>query len=155
MTTPDPAIFTYPFRDWTPSPKSEKRIPAIAGSTDSRILRSRSGMFLRAGSTDSRIRRQAVDKQLAELFYWGLVDRSAVFAATGRPRIVYRVTKRGADLVALLERAAQDFRAALREDLDRELESLESKLAAGEIAEEMYFKKRKEIEARYAWVVGP
>ncbi len=102
-----------------------------------------------------KIRRQAVDKQLAELFYWGLVDRSAVFAATGRPRIVYRVTKRGADLVALLERAAQDFRAALREDLDRELESLESTLAAGEIAEEMYFKKRKEIEARYEWVAGP
>lgn len=102
-----------------------------------------------------KVRRQAVDKQLAELFFWGLVDRSAVFAATGRPRIVYRITKRGGDLVTLLERAAQDFRATFRQDLERELESLESKLAAGEIAEEMYFKRRKEIEARYAWVAGP
>ncbi len=102
-----------------------------------------------------KVRRQAVDKQLTELFYWGLVDRSAVFPPTGRPRIVYRVTKRGGDLVALMERAAQDFRASFREDFERELEDLESKLAAGEIAEEMYFKKRKEVEARYEWVKGP
>jgi len=102
-----------------------------------------------------KIRRQAVDKQLSELFDWGLVDRSAVFAPTGRPRIVYRVTLRGGDLVDLLERAAKDYKASFRGDFEQELEGLEAKLAAGEIAEEMYFKKRKEIEARYQWVVGP
>src|SRR3972149_10260978 len=91
-----------------------------------------------------KVHRQAVDKQLTELFYWGLVDRSAVFPPTGRPRIVYRVTKRGGDLVALIERAAQDFRASFREDFERELEDLESKLAAGENAQGVYFQKRKE-----------
>jgi len=102
-----------------------------------------------------KVRRQAVDKQLSELFFWGLVDRSAVFAPTGRPRIVYMITKRGGDLVALLEGAAREFRATFRQDMERELEELESKLAAGEIAEEIYFKRRKEIEARYTWVKGP
>jgi len=102
-----------------------------------------------------KIRRQAVDKQLSELFYWGLVDRSAIFAATGRPKIVYRLTRRGSDLANLLERAAADYRASFRGDLEQEIEALEVKLAAGEIAEEMYFKKRKEIEARYKWVAGP
>ena len=102
-----------------------------------------------------KIRRQAVDKQLAELFFWGLVDRSAESAPTGRPRILYFVTKRGADLAALLEKAAGDFRASFREDFERELADLEAKLAAGQIAEEMYFKKRKEIEARYKWVGSP
>ncbi len=102
-----------------------------------------------------KIRRQAVDKQLTELFYWGLVDRSAEFAPTGRPRIIYYVTKRGADLVGLLEKAATDFHAAFREDFERERADLEAKLAAGEIAEEMYFKKRNEIEARYKWVAEP
>ncbi len=102
-----------------------------------------------------KVRRQAIDKQLLELFGWGLVDRAAVFPPTGRPRIVYHVTQRGGDLVDLLEKAARDFRESFREDFQRSLEELEAKLAAGEIAEEMYFKKRKEIEARYKWVVGP
>ena len=102
-----------------------------------------------------KVRRQAVDKQLVELFGWGLVDRAAVFPPTGRPRIVYQVTQRGKDLVDLLEKSAQDFRASFRGDFERELEALEAKLAAGEIAEEMYFKKRKEIESRYEWVAGP
>jgi predicted ArsR family transcriptional regulator len=102
-----------------------------------------------------KVRRQAVDKQITELFGWGLVDRSAVFPPTGRPRIVYQVTQRGKDLVDLLEKAAQDFRASFRGDYERELEDLDAKLAAGEVAQEMYFKKRGEIDARYKWVVGP
>ncbi len=102
-----------------------------------------------------KVRRQAVDKQILELFGWGLVDRSAVFPPTGRPRIVYQVTARGKDLVELLEKAAVDFRSSFRGDYERELEDLDAKLAAGEIAQEMYFKKRKEIDSRYKWVVGP
>lgn len=100
-----------------------------------------------------KIRRTSVDKQLLELFQWGLVDRAAVFPPNGRPRIVYQVTQRGRDLLDLLERVVNDYRAMFRADYDRELEDLESKLAAGEIAEEMYFKRRKELEARYASVL--
>lgn len=99
------------------------------------------------------IRRTSVDKQLLELFEWGLVDRAAVFPPDGRPRIVYQVTQRGRDLLDLLERVVKEYRTSFRSDYDRELESLEAKLAAGEIAEEMYFKKRKELEARYASVL--
>jgi len=100
-----------------------------------------------------KIRRTSVDKQLAELFAWGLVDRAAVFPPTGRPRIVYQVTQRGKDLLDLLERVVREYSAAFRADFEKELEALEAKLAAGEIAEEMYFKRRKEIEARYASVL--
>lgn len=100
-----------------------------------------------------KIRRTSVDKQLLELFQWGLVDRAAVFPPNGRPRIVYQVTQRGHDLLDLLERVVKEYTATFRGDYDRELETLESKLAAGEIAEEMYFKKRKELEARYASVL--
>lgn len=99
------------------------------------------------------IRRTSVDKQLLELFEWGLVDRAAVFPPNGRPRIVYQVTQRGKDLLDLLERVVKEYAAAFRSDHDRELESLEAKLAAGEIAEEMYFKKRKELDARYASIL--
>ncbi len=96
-----------------------------------------------------KIRRTSVDKQLLELFQWGLVDRAAVFPPNGRPRIVYQVTQRGKDLLDLLERVVKEYAVAFRSDYDRELETLEAKLAAGEIAEEMYFKKRKELDARY------
>ena len=100
-----------------------------------------------------KIRRTSVDKQLLELFQWGLVDRAAVFPPNGRPRIVYQVTQRGRDLLELLERVVHEYTATFRADYDRELETLEAKLAAGEIAEEMYFKKRKELEARYASIL--
>lgn len=96
------------------------------------------------------VRRTSVDKQLVELFSWGLVDRAAIFPPAGRPRIVYQVTQRGKDLLDMLERVVQEYTASFKSDFARELESLESKLAAGEIAEEMYFKRRKELEARYA-----
>ncbi|HII41174.1 MAG TPA: hypothetical protein HA326_08180 [Thermoplasmata archaeon] len=99
------------------------------------------------------IRRTSVDKQLLELFEWGLVDRAAVFPPDGRPRIVYQVTQRGKDLLDLLERVVKEYRTSFRADYDRELEALEARLAAGEIAEEMYFKKRKELDARYASVL--
>jgi predicted ArsR family transcriptional regulator len=102
-----------------------------------------------------KVRRQAIDKQLLELFDWGLVDRAAVFPPAGRPRIVYQVTRRGKDVVDLLGRAAKEYREGFREDFQRELNDLEAKLAAGEIAEEMYFKRRKEIESRYKWVAAP
>ncbi len=100
-----------------------------------------------------KIRRTSVDKQLIELFNWGLVDRAAVFPPTGRPRIVYQVTQRGKDLLDLLERVVKEYSESFRADFERELEALEAKLAAGEIAEEMFFKKRKEIEARYELVL--
>jgi len=96
-----------------------------------------------------KIRRTSVDKQLAELFQWGLVDRAAIFPPNGRPRIVYQVTQRGKDLVDLLERVVKEYTVGFKSDFARELESLEAKLAAGEIAEEMYFKRRKELETRY------
>lgn len=100
-----------------------------------------------------KIRRTSVDKQLTELFSWGLVDRAAVFPPTGRPRIVYQVTTRGHDLLELLERVVKEYSASFRGDYDRELEALEGKLAAGEIAEEIYFKRRKELAARYELVL--
>ncbi len=100
-----------------------------------------------------KIRRTSVDKQLLELFEWGLVDRAAVFPPNGRPRIVYQVTQRGRDLLDLLERVVKEYTSSFRADYERELEALEGKLAAGEIAEEMYFKRRKEVEARYGSIL--
>src|SRR3990172_2772923 len=69
-----------------------------------------------------KIRRTSVDKQLVELFQWGLVDRAAIFPPTGRPRIVYQVTQRGRDLLDLLERVVKEYSGAFRADFERELQ---------------------------------
>src|SRR3989442_14059415 len=42
-----------------------------------------------------KIRRTSVDKQLAELFQWGLVDRAAIFPPNGRPRLSIRSRSAG------------------------------------------------------------
>ena len=101
-----------------------------------------------------KVQRQSVDKHLAELFTWGLVDRSAVFPPNGRPRIVYQITRRGRELLEVLDRTTRAYLDSFRSDYQLELEQLEAKLAAGEIAEEMYFKARREIEDRYEAVSG-
>ena len=40
-----------------------------------------------------KLRRQGIDKQLMQLYEWGLVDRSAILPVGGRPRIVYRISE--------------------------------------------------------------
>ena len=81
------------------------------------------------------IRRTSVDKQLLELFEWGLVDRAAVFPPDGRPRIVYQVTQRGKDLLDLLERVVKEYRTSFRADYDRELEALWHSADSADFAE--------------------
>ena len=61
-----------------------------------------------------KIRRTSVDKQLVELFAWGLVDRAAIFPPNGRPRIVYQVTQRGKDLLDLLERVVKEYTSSFK-----------------------------------------
>jgi predicted ArsR family transcriptional regulator len=97
-----------------------------------------------------KLRRQGVDKQLMELYKWGLVDRSAILPADGRPKIVYRLSERGQDFLTRAEVLVKDYRDGVRADFQRALNFLEDKLASGEIEEVLYLKKRKELETRYA-----
>ena len=97
-----------------------------------------------------KLRRQGVDKQLLELHHWGLVDRSAILPADGRPRIVYRLSDRGREFLSRARGLVAEFREGVRADMQVRLDMLEDKLASGDLDEEGYLKKRKEVEARYA-----
>lgn len=101
-----------------------------------------------------KLRRQGVDKQLLELYRWGLVDRSAILPADGRPRIVYRISERGRDLLARAESLVKDFREGVLADFQKSIDFLEDKLASGEMDEDAYLKRRRELEARYAQFLG-
>ncbi|MFQ5838585.1 MAG: hypothetical protein ACE5HJ_07355 [Thermoplasmata archaeon] len=96
-----------------------------------------------------KLRRQSVDKQLLELYRWGFVDRSAVFPADGRPRIVYRLSDRGQEFLRQLETLTQSYRDGILDDYRRSLDFLENKLAGGELDEDAYRTQRRSLEARY------
>lgn len=97
-----------------------------------------------------KLRRQSIDKQLLELYACGFVDRSAVFPADGRPRIVYRVSDRGQYFLARMEALVAEYREGIRADHQRSLNLLEKKLAEGDLDEDAYLKQRKALDARYA-----
>ena len=97
-----------------------------------------------------KLRRQGVDRQLLQLYEWGLVDRSAILPAGGRPRIVYRISGQGQDFLDRVEALVRGYGDGLRLEYQRALAALEDKLAAGELDEAAYMKRRQELERRYS-----
>lgn len=97
-----------------------------------------------------KLRRQGVDKQLVELYEWGFVDRNAIIPATGRPRIVYRLSGRGQDLMARMESLLKEYHEGMGAEYRQSVDALETKLASGELDEDAYLKRRQTLEARYA-----
>ena len=95
------------------------------------------------------LRRQSVDKQLLELYGWGFVDRSAVFPADGRPRIVYRMSDLGLTYIEKAAAISREYREEMLADYKRSLRLLEDDLAAGDLDEEAYRKRRRSLETRY------
>lgn len=95
------------------------------------------------------LRRQSVDKQLLELYGWGFVDRSAVFPADGRPRIVYRLSSLGLGFVGKALALTREYREAMMADYKQSLGNLEDELAAGDLDEGAYRRRRRSLEARY------
>ncbi|MDX1534438.1 MAG: hypothetical protein R3291_02330 [Thermoplasmata archaeon] len=95
------------------------------------------------------LRRQSVDKQLLELYGWGFVDRSAVFPADGRPRIVYRLSDLGQAYLEKASTISQEYREEMLADYRRSLGILEDDLASGDLDEGAYRKRRRSLETRY------
>lgn len=101
-------------------------------------------------ATKLKLRRQGVDKQLLELYDWGFVERTAMIPARGRPRIMYRLSARGQNLMAKLEALLQEYHEGMRDEYRQTTQALEDRLAAGELDEEAYTKQRSTIQTRYA-----
>jgi predicted ArsR family transcriptional regulator len=97
-----------------------------------------------------KLRRQGIDKQLMHLYEWGLVDRSAILPVGGRPRIVYRISERGRHFLSRAQALVIEYRATVRSDHQASLSALEDKLAAGDLDESAYTKRRQELERRYS-----
>lgn len=101
-----------------------------------------------------KLRRQGIDKHLMHLYEWGLVDRSAILPVGGRPRIVYRVSERGRDFLSRAHAIVNEYRETVRSDYQASLGALEDKLAAGDLEESAFVKRKQELEQRYARLLG-
>ena len=99
-------------------------------------------------ATKLKVSRQAVDKALRDLFEAGVLDRSAVFPPEGRPKILYTINKEGRNLIRALEEASANFHRELCERRRWELNELDTLLAQGKIPEEVYLRKRSQLEGR-------
>ncbi|MFO7793106.1 MAG: ArsR family transcriptional regulator [Candidatus Saliniplasma sp.] len=100
---------------------------------------------------DLEMTRQAVDKHLIELHDWGLVERNAVFPPDGRPKIVYELTRECKQLTKVFDRIANKYKKSMINRAEKEMEHLDIKLAEGEIVENIYEKKTKEIKKRWGY----
>jgi predicted ArsR family transcriptional regulator len=101
-------------------------------------------------ATKLKLRRQGVDKQLLELYEWGFVERSAMIPASGRPRIVYRLSGRGQELSARMESLLFEYNEGMKAEYQQSASALEDKLASGEMEEEAYEEARQTLATRYA-----
>ncbi len=101
-------------------------------------------------ATKLKLRRQGVDKQLLELHEWGFVERSAMIPASGRPRIVYRLSGRGQEIMARMESLLLEYRQGMHTEYQQSATALEDKLASGEMDEDAYEKARRSLATRYA-----
>ncbi|MFO8109042.1 MAG: ArsR family transcriptional regulator [Thermoplasmata archaeon] len=93
--------------------------------------------------------RQGVDKHLLELHDWGLVERNAIFPPDGRPKIIYELTKECRQLRNALDNIGDKYRETMISRAENELEHLDTKLAEGDLAEEIYEKKVREVKNRW------
>lgn len=79
----------------------------------------------------------------------GIVERLAIFPARERPKIVYRLSSIGIELLSRLDEVIEEYEEKRLESYDRDVEELDNMLVRGHINEEVYLKRLKELEMKY------
>ncbi len=97
------------------------------------------------------ITRQGIDKHLLELHDWGLVERNAIFPPDGRPKIVYELTSECRQLLLTLDTVGGNYKESMIARAEDQMDTLDTKLADGELDEELYHRKIREIKKRWRY----
>ncbi len=100
---------------------------------------------------DFGLTRQAMDKHLSILYSRGFLAKIVKYE--GRPKVYYRLTDEGDELLRNFEGIANDFLMALRNRYKEELFTIDRMLVDGEISEGEYKKKKRTLDMRYGWVM--
>jgi DNA-binding MarR family transcriptional regulator len=104
-----------------------------------------------AGKMDAT--RQAVDKHVQVLMSLGFIERDAVVAASGRAKVIYRVTPSTRELILEIGRLVGEYRTRIEERYKAEREELDRNLAEGIVDEESHARKTDDLRKRFAFVV--
>lgn len=102
-------------------------------------------------ANELNITRQGVDKHLAILYRYGLVDKRVKMDR--RPMVFYRITSEGEDFLTNFENLVQEHIMSVRKRYKDEIFNLDRMLVDGEISESEYWNRRREIERRFSWVM--
>ncbi len=97
------------------------------------------------------ITRQGIDKHLLELHDWGLVERNAIFPPDGRPKIVYELTGESKQLLKTLDMVGDSYKESMLARADDQIDVLDTKLAQGELDEDLYYRKVADIKKRWRY----
>ena len=103
-------------------------------------------------AVELHITRQGVDKHLAMLYRYGLVDKRVKMEA--RPMVFYRITPEGEEFLRNFEDMAQSHIMSVRNRYKEELLNLDRMLVEGKINEAEYWRKRRELQKRFQWVMS-
>ncbi len=97
--------------------------------------------------------RQAIDKHLLDMHALGLVERSAHFPPTGRPRVSYSLSPRGAKLYNEMGKLIKEFTDEMMRQYESMKKDVEEQLILGQIGEAGYEKKVSELKDRFSIIL--
>jgi predicted ArsR family transcriptional regulator len=96
------------------------------------------------------VSRQSVDRHLQYLHRWGIVERMVSSPPMGRPRVEYRVTSEALELMDSLDDLVLEYRERTLVAYRGKVRDLDVKLASGELDEDSYLVRLRELQRRYA-----
>ena len=101
-----------------------------------------------------KVVRQSVDWHLLKLTAFGIVERSAVSSATSRPRITYKLTPTGRDLIDRLDGTIDQHFSGIGQKFESLQQELDHHLARGEISEEVYKERTRRLKREMDFLKG-
>ncbi len=90
--------------------------------------------------------RQTVDWHLLRLSALGIVERIPISSLSGRPKIIYRLSKDGENMIDTIDDAVFKHYSKISKRYHDEIKELDMKLALAQISENAYKEKIKKLE---------
>lgn len=101
-------------------------------------------------ASDLGMTRQAVDKHLKDLLYYGLVEK--IWVTSGkRPRVEFKLSTLGNYFYRSIDDFLSNFRKTGREDLVARLKVLDVMLIKGEVDQNRYTEMKEDMEKSMEW----
>lgn len=100
-----------------------------------------------------KITRQAVDKHIKEMQFYGIVEK--IWVTSGkRPRVEFKLSQTGSYFYDSLKGFVEEFRTHGLEDLENLLKELDLRLIEGQIDQAHYYEMKEDIEMSMKWFLS-